>query len=256
MGRRVCHTRGSPFHVERRTSSPVPGRRPSTDRSCATMQPMSDNCRAILITGTDTGVGKTHITCALARHLRSRGQQAALVKPFETGCQPDAEDERALEKASGFKAPNAGFYRCSEPVAPMTSALLGGPAPDLQRIRETLRRVVAQHPLTLIEGAGGLFTPIARGIDFSTLAAELALELVLIAPNRLGTLSQTAACCLAARSVGLRIASIVLSDASPEQRVKGNLRSLRAMDLPAEIIPWPHDHCDAAAELSTVLNLG
>jgi|ERR1043166_155293 dethiobiotin synthetase len=144
--------------------------------------------RIIVITGTDTGVGKTVLTALLASHLRAGGANAAALKPISSGARDDA---RALHRASGrvltLDDTNPWHFRAA--LAPLLAA-------RRERKRVMLREVVAQvhavaHPFdtVLIEGAGGLLSPL--GEDFSTreLIAALGAQVIVVAKNQVGVVN-------------------------------------------------------------------
>src|SRR5438045_1528149 len=99
--------------------------------------------RGLLVTGTDTGVGKTQVSCALLQLFAQAGLRPAAMKPAETGCQPDPEDALALREAAGSADPLELVcpYRFREPLAPAVAARREGRTIELERILECAREL-------------------------------------------------------------------------------------------------------------------
>lgn len=168
----------------------------------------------LFVTGTGTGVGKTVVTVALTELLVSIGLSVAAIKPLETGCEPDALDAIAL--AAACKRPELstqpGFYRARAPLSPYAATLGGEPPPKLESIVEACRTVAAtgSNPL-IVEGAGGLLVPLSATHSMADLALALGSKLVLVAPDRLGVLSDVLATVECAAHRNLPIGAIVLN---------------------------------------------
>jgi dethiobiotin synthetase len=178
--------------------------------------------RGFLVTGTDTGVGKTLVACALAAAL-ARRQTVAVLKPVETGCREvDGElvpdDAVHLRAAAGSDAPLDLIcpFRFAEPLAPWVAAVRAGAAIDLDRIRSCYATLAARADLVLVESAGGLLVPLTRTASFADLAADLGLTLLVVVGSRLGALNQTLLTLECAERRGLAIAGYVLNQLTPE----------------------------------------
>ena len=144
----------------------------------------------LVVTGTDTGVGKTVATAALACHARLAGIDVAVCKPVQTGS-PRDDDLADVARLSGVTK-LYGSWRYPEPLAPVAAARRAGLAlPTSAELVASVREVDAA--LTLVEGAGGLLVELgADGVTLRDIALELAaLVLVVVAPG-LGTLNHTA----------------------------------------------------------------
>lgn len=166
------------------------------------------------VTGTDTGVGKTLVGCAIVRALVARGVDVAVRKPIETGVGPEGPlDAQALRAAAGSSEPLDAVCPVALPLpaAPSVAAADAGHDIPLERLLECVRAAIARHAFTLVEGAGGLLVPIAAGYAMADLARDLALPVVIVARARLGTLNHTHLTLEAARARGLRVAGVVLS---------------------------------------------
>lgn len=185
--------------------------------------------RGFFVTATGTGAGKTTLTASLARTLRAERISVAALKPIETGVDPIAADARALADASGDPslADDPRWYRARLPAAPYAATLEGEPPVDVARLVDGARDR-ARDRIALVEGAGGLLVPLDREHTIADLARALGLPLILVAPDRLGVLSDTLAIVAAARAHDLAIAALVLNQTSPDvdASVRTNARIL------------------------------
>ena len=172
------------------------------------------------ITGTDTNVGKTYVTCTLARRARELGQRVFAFKPIETGCSPGpdgglvgADQELLAGAAGGWQQHDLrGVYRFPMPAAPLVAAEAIVSSIDLGVVVRTARRGSESGPtLTLVEGAGGWRVPITPTADMSALARELALPVVVVARAGLGTINHSLLTLEAVARDGLQVAALVLS---------------------------------------------
>jgi len=170
----------------------------------------------LFVTGTDTGVGKTVVACALVRALRARGLDAGAMKPAETGVGPEGPlDALALAEAAGGADPldDVCPQRFALPAAPTVAAAAEGRAVDRAAIRSAFARLRERRDLVVVEGAGGLLVPLAEGASMADLARELGLPVVVVARAALGTINHTLLTLEAAASRGLRLAGVVVSHA-------------------------------------------
>lgn len=165
------------------------------------------------MSGTGTGVGKTHVSDALLR-CWARGATVCGLKPIETGIAPGAEgdDFLRLRSASTFHVKQRPPYAFAPPVSPHLAAAEAGETILASVVEAYVADVRRQASGVLVELPGGLFTPLARRLTNADLAAVLeATSILLVAPNRLGVLHDVAAATRAAKAAGLRIDGIVLS---------------------------------------------
>jgi len=188
--------------------------------------------RGLFVTGTDTGVGKTVVACALLRGLRRRGFDAAGMKAVETGVGAGGPlDAIALREAAGSADPLELVcpQRFPLPAAPAVAAGAAGGAVDLGSIRAAFAVLAARHDCVLVEGAGGLLVPLTASACMADLARDLALPLLVVARARLGTINHTLLTLEVARSRGLPLAGVVVSDgpepiSAPDRRNLDHLR--------------------------------
>lgn len=160
------------------------------------------------ITATDTGVGKTFVTAALAESLRARGLDVAVFKPVQSGAlADDPSGDAALLGA-------ACIYSFAAPLAPLVAARAAGETIALGPILARARELAREHEILLVEGVGGLLVPLAPGLDVADLAAALGLPLIVVARAGLGTVNHTLLTIEAARARGLDVAGVVLNGES------------------------------------------
>ena len=172
--------------------------------------------QGFFVTGTDTGVGKTVVACAIVRDLRAAGIDIGAMKCVETGVGPTGPgDARALHAAAG--ASDALEEVCPQrfamPAAPNVAAAAEGRTPDLEKIVAAYERIMTHHDAVLVEGAGGLLVPVTHGVSMADLARRLDLPLILVARASLGTINHTLLSREAARRRGLQLAGVIISHA-------------------------------------------
>ena len=154
--------------------------------------------KAYFVTGTDTGVGKTHVSCALAHHARDAGKRVFAFKPIETGCnRVDDElvgsDQQRLVQAAGNwqTGPLAGLYQFALAAAPLVAAETEQRPIDPSLILRTCNQGTRGMDLVLVEGAGGWRVPITRTLDMGGLARMLGFPVIIVARATLGTINHT-----------------------------------------------------------------
>ncbi len=170
--------------------------------------------RGLFVSGTDTGVGKTVVACALVRGLRARGLDVGAMKPVETGVGPEGPlDALALREAAGGGDPLEDIcpQRFVLPAAPTVAATAEGRAVDLAALRAAYARLAARHDALVVEGAGGLLVPATDGVRMADLAGELGLPILLVARAALGTINHTLLSLEAIEARGLELAGVVIS---------------------------------------------
>ena len=148
------------------------------------------------ITGTDTGVGKTFVTCALLHTLKQQGISAVGMKPVAAGGDMSPagllnDDVEALRGASGVALSSEDLccYLLPEPVAPHIAALHEDVEIDLDVIRQRFDQVADVAEVVLVEGVGGFLVPLGDSITSADLAVDLDLPVILVVGLRLGCLN-------------------------------------------------------------------
>jgi dethiobiotin synthetase len=166
--------------------------------------------RGLFVTGTDTGVGKTAVTCVLARQWAREERRYIVRKPVSTG---GVEDALALSRASG--QPVAEVTPCwfREPAAPSVAAAAEGRVvPWEEMIQSCTPR---GEEAVLVEGVGGLLCPLTDTHTVADLAVHLGLPVLIVARRSLGTLNHTLMTWEAAQRRGLNTLGVVISETEP-----------------------------------------
>ncbi len=174
----------------------------------------SGSFSGLFVTGTDTGVGKTVVACALVRALRREGLSVGVMKPIETGVGHDGPaDALALRRAAGVDDPIECIcpQRFALPAAPTVAAVAEDREVDLEAVRSAFATLAARYPMLVVEGAGGLLVPAAKGTCMGDLAAELQLPLLIVSRAVLGTINHTLLTLEAAERRDLPLAGVVIS---------------------------------------------
>jgi dethiobiotin synthetase len=155
------------------------------------------------VTGTDTGVGKTLISCALLHAFAGQGRRVVGMKPVASGCDVDGwnEDVRQLQQASNVQAAQVVInpYRFQPAIAPHIAAQQAGMKIELQRVRDAYEELASQADSVIVEGVGGFRVPLNEAQDTADLARELGLPVILVVGMRLGCISHAL---LTLRSIG------------------------------------------------------
>jgi dethiobiotin synthetase len=205
----------------------------------AALPPLAD----VLVTGTDTGVGKTWVTAALAAACVRGGRRVAVLKAAQTG--PDDDAAWIAARVPGITVRTALRYAAA--VAPAVAARLeGAPEPSLDAIAEAARQLRNDADGVIVEGSGGLLVPISERETFANLALALGLPLLIVARPGLGTLNHTALTVEVARSRRLEIAGVVVcgTRSDPDVAERTNLIELERIapvlgTLPHDPEGWP-----------------
>jgi dethiobiotin synthetase len=185
--------------------------------------------RILMVAGTDTGVGKTVVTAALAALSHARGERVAVVKPAQTGVGPrEPGDLDEVGRLSGV-ADLHELARFSDPLAPATAARRAGVLPP--SVQDSARAVSAliDRDLVLIEGAGGLLVQLdADGCTLADLATRLGASVLVVARAGLGTLNASALTCEVLQARGVDCLGVVIGawPAEPDLAAVCNLDDL------------------------------
>ena len=185
--------------------------------------------RVVVVTGTDTGVGKTVVTAALAAVARARGASVAVVKPAQTGVREgESGDLDEVRRLSGVTDVHE-LARYPDPLAPATAARRGGAAEVSAEDVAAHVRGLADRDLVLIEGAGGVLVRYDRGgATIADTAATLDARAVLVTHAGLGALNHAALSAEGLRSRGVDCAGLVVGSwpDSPDLATQCNMSDL------------------------------
>ena len=191
---------------------------------------------SLFVTGTDTEIGKTLVSCALLRAFTREGLRAAAMKPIAAGAyerdgQWRNEDADQLDAAAsvllppGIRTP----YLLKAPAAPHIVAAQEGVALEIGRIVECHAQALEQADIVVVEGVGGFRVPLDDTHDTADLALALDLPVVLVVGMRLGCISHALLTAEAIASRGLRMAGWVANRVDPAMRFADeNIDTIRA----------------------------
>lgn len=185
----------------------------------------------LVITGTDTGVGKTVTTAALAGHAQQAGLDVAVCKPVQTGGAVGDDDLAEVGRLTGLAALR-GLACYPQPLAPLAAAEQAGMAlPSRAELVGLISGMDAPQRLTLVEGAGGLLVELGEGVTLRDLAVELSAPVLVVVGAHLGTLNHTALTLEALANRGLCCAGLVIGSwPEPAQAVhRGNRVALERL---------------------------
>jgi dethiobiotin synthetase len=199
----------------------------------------------VFITGTDTGVGKTALACALLRRYAAAGLRALGMKPVAAGGGLDNGDVVALAAASNVEAPSSMRcpYAFADAVAPHLAARVARVVIDLDRIRECYDALRARADRVVVEGAGGALVPLGGRTDMLDIARVLGLPVVMVVGVRLGCLNHALLTSLAIRTRGLELAGWIANHIDPDMARQGENVAALERRLPAPrlaSVRWGH----------------
>ncbi|REJ69473.1 MAG: dethiobiotin synthase [Planctomycetota bacterium] len=185
----------------------------------------TEPARGLFITGTNTEVGKTYVAAMIARAAVAAGHRVGVYKPAASGCRREgdeliADDAVTLWEAAGRpgRLEDVSPQRYVAPLAPHLAARAEGKEIDPERLRTGLEAWRGGFDLVIVEGAGGLMSPMGDDDYNATLAEEFGYPLIVVAPNELGTINQTLQTLITAVAFGdgLEVAGVVLNGLRPD----------------------------------------
>jgi dethiobiotin synthetase len=220
----------------------------------------------VFVTGTGTEVGKTIISAVLARTLAAEGRRVAVFKPAFTGMDeyPDYDEAAALATlaAAGDGWPSVvglpdpatlraaarssqtdaeiSPYRFDPPMSPHLAAGLAGVEIDPEQVMAAARAAADGADAIICEGAGGLLVPLSPSWTMRSCAVELGYPLVIVSPPGLGAINHTLLTVESARSVGLKVAAVVINPwpAEPTPIEADNRQTIAALSgIPVLTLP-------------------
>ncbi len=177
----------------------------------------------VFVTGTDTGIGKTTVSCALLRALRARGLRAVGMKPVASGSASTASGWRNQDALDllGASAPQPDYalvnpYALPEPTAPEIAAARCGVSIDCVQLRSAFDALCALSDAVLVEGVGGWASPMAVDLEHAELARAFGLPVLLVVGLRLGCINHARLSARAVLADGLPLLGWVASTVDPE----------------------------------------
>lgn len=185
----------------------------------------------VVVTGTDTEIGKTTVAASIVRALVDRGRDVRAIKPVESGTTPEArpvEDGAILARAADQDEPLEALVRLREPLAPPLAADIDGVDLDMESWCRVVREHAASADIVFAEGAGGLLSPLTWAESTRDLAVELDAKALVVAPDQLGSLNHTLLVLEALEREGVDLAGVVYSEPEVSDTSTGtNAQSLR-----------------------------
>ena len=171
---------------------------------------------AYFVTGTDVGVGKTHVVCALLRDLTARGERAMGCKPVSCG---DRKELRSMREAAGqptlpLDSINPLYLRTA--ADPRMGAEFERQSVSIPALAGQVQTLAAEYDTLLVEGVGGWETPLCPGKTMADLAEQLQLPVLLVVSNRQGAANLAVLTVRAIQARGLRCCGIILNQQSEE----------------------------------------
>lgn len=196
--------------------------------------------RTIFITGTDTGSGKTVLATLLTRFLRERGVKVAAFKPLCSGGRDDARKiHAALDGALTLDEINPWHFRAA--IAPSLAAKLEKKSITLAQVLAHLRFHRGNSEATLVEGAGGLLSPLGKDFDSRDLILALRATPIIVAPNQLGVVNHLLLTLEALpKNYRTKAKVVLMSPTKPDSATTTNAQLLGAFFPPNRIfaLPW------------------
>lgn len=187
----------------------------------------------LFITATGTDVGKTVITCALARVLRDKAMRVGVSKPMASGCRKDREglvcpDTEALAHFADCRVPLDTItpIRYRKPLAPGVAAEIEGTEFDADLIVKSLHHIQEVSDCLLVEGAGGLYVPIDAAHpnrSMLDLMAAIGYPVLIVADAGLGTINHTVMTIKCLKQRGCKVVGVVLNRHEPDASSRGKL---------------------------------
>jgi len=184
----------------------------------------------VFVTGTDTGIGKTVVACALLRAFAAAGKSAVGMKPVAAGLEAGrSADVEALRRASTIQAPAklVNPFAFEPPIAPHIAATLAGIEIDIEAIAVACGELSRLAEVVVVEGVGGFLVPLNARQTGADLALRLGFPVVLVVGMRLGCLNHALLTRRAIDAQGLRCAGWVANCIDPGMdRVRENIEAL------------------------------
>ena len=177
--------------------------------------------RGLFFTGTDTDIGKTYVASLVARTLTAQGHKVGVYKPVSSDCQREGDALISFDAMSMWKAAGEPLdletvcpQRFEAPLAPNVAAAKEGKQVDSELLRTGVSKWSGHCDILLVEGIGGLMSPVSDDEFVADLAYDLGYPLIVVTPNHLGTINQTLQTLITAATFqnGLPVAGVVLNN--------------------------------------------
>ncbi len=210
----------------------------------------------ILVLGTDTGVGKTWVTCALARTLRQHGHAVVGIKPVETGCSAETlptEDGVLIANATGQTEPRVALRRFEPPLAPILAGGEDEATLQLDALLTEITRYETSADVLLLEGVGGLLSPVTWTWNMTHLARTLDCRVVLVGLDRLGIVNHVLLAMRELERCCLELAAIVLNaPVEPDASTGRNAYAIQKSTGYSQVVGMPRNQRDFLIGMHTL----
>ena len=209
---------------------------------------------SFFITGTDTDVGKTYVTAGLAVALRKMAIDVGVMKPFAAGTAQKkgfkSEDVTILSQAAQVNDPeilmNPQFFPI--PASPYTASKTLNIKPKVSTVLVNFKKLSKLHDLILVEGMGGLMTPIKKNYHIASLIKDMKIPTIIVTRSRIGTVNHTLMTCMMCKKYKIPIKGIIINDFErgyPIPQLKRDLESLTGIKVLGSI-PFIKDMSNAS----------
>ncbi|MEQ8786707.1 MAG: dethiobiotin synthase [Pirellulaceae bacterium] len=223
----------------------------------------------LFVTGTGTEVGKTHVAALIAKTLTAAGCRVGVYKPVASGCRLQdgkliCDDAVALWTAAGEpESLEAVCPQCFGPaLAPHLAARAEGKEVDAQQLLDGAAWWKDRCDLLIVEGAGGLMSPLAEDVYSADVAHDLGYPVIVVAANELGTINATLQTLITAATFrdGLNVAGVVLNDvrqAADDASTASNRQELEARCIPPVLahVGWQAERFNPPIDWKTLAGL-
>ncbi len=174
--------------------------------------------KSYFITGTDTDAGKTYVTAGLAAAIRKIGIDIGIMKPFAAGTPQKvgfkSEDTEILARAAQINDAeqliNPQFFPI--PASPYTASESLGVEVDVDLVLQNFKKLLKIHEMMLVEGMGGIFTPILKDYFVTNLIKDMGLDVIVVTRSRIGTVNHTLMTCKMCTIYGLSVRGIIINN--------------------------------------------
>ena len=201
--------------------------------------------KSIFITGSDTGIGKTVFTCALASALKSSGIDVGAMKPFATGIPQKngfkSEDVELLVRHSGANDPESLInpYFFPIPTSPYQAAKKLGKTIDIDLVLSSYEKLQSSHDVVLVEGIGGILVPVLKDYYVADLIKDLNLDVLMVTGTKIGSVNHTLLTLNACKKYGINVLGLIINQTDTDgydmQELEENLVFLSGIDVICKI---------------------
>ncbi|MDH3312806.1 MAG: dethiobiotin synthase [Nitrosopumilus sp.] len=209
---------------------------------------------SLFITGTDTDVGKTYVTAGLSVILRKMGIDVGVMKPFAAGIAQKkgfkSEDMEILSNAAQVNDPeslvNPQFFPI--PASPYTASKKLKIKPKISTVLTNFKKLSKLHDVILVEGIGGLMTPILKNYYIANLIKDMKIPNVIVTSSRIGTVNHTLMTCIMCKKYKIQIKGIIINNFKngyPISQLKRDLEDLTGVKVLGSI-PFIKDMSDSS----------